>query len=239
VEQVRWSRDGSWVLTVTRDHVRVWNAASGLAVTPPLRQTGPLLAADFGGEHRMRILDADGLLEVWELPDPAAVTVQASEAAGALRRPAGARAPGEVALADGRIIRVNQPTTAAVLPSWNPARVIEQAAFSADGSRAAIATADHAVQVWDTRTREPLTPPLAHAERLAAVAFLADGRDIVVLGKAGHVRRWTLTPDERPVDQLRMLAQALAGHKLERAGRLVHLRRAKRHSVWEATRPGV
>jgi serine/threonine protein kinase/WD40 repeat protein len=239
VEQVRWSRDGSWVLTVARDHVRVWNAASGLAVTPPLRQTGPLLAAAFGGEHRLRILDADGLLEVWELPDPAAVTVQASEAAGAVRRPAGARAPSEVALADGRIIRVNQPTTAAVLSSWNPARVIEQAVFSADGSRAAIATADHAVQVWDTRTRQPLTPPLAHAERLAAVAFLAGGRDIVVVGTAGHVRRWTLTPDERPVDQLQTLARALAGHRLEHPGRLVHLHRAERRSAWEATRPGV
>jgi WD40 repeat protein len=236
VEQVRWSPAGSWVLTGTRDYVRVWDAASGSAVTPPLWQSGPVLAAAFTAPRRLTIQDADGLLEVWELPGQTAVSARAGEEARALRQPGPARAPGDVQLTDGRIIRADAPATAARLPRWRPARVIERAAFSADGSRVAIAAGDRAIQVWDAKNGQPLTPPLLHTESLAEVGFPAGADVVVVVGTGGAVRRWELTPDRRPPRQLRMLAQALSGQALDSNGRLVVRKRDELRAAWEAAR---
>lgn len=48
VEYGEFSPDGRLVLTVSRDHTaRVWNAADGAPITPPLRHSGPVLMGLF------------------------------------------------------------------------------------------------------------------------------------------------------------------------------------------------
>jgi serine/threonine protein kinase len=72
VDGLHLSRDGSRVLTVAGNQVRVWAAASGQSLTPPLWDAAPLLAAGFAGERRLVMLGKDGVMKVWELPDQAA-----------------------------------------------------------------------------------------------------------------------------------------------------------------------
>jgi WD40 repeat protein/HEAT repeat protein len=92
------------------------------------------------------------------------------------------------------------------------------------GGRLLTVTA-RAVRLWDARTGEPLTPTLTGDGQFQHA--LAHEADAVVVGDTLLVRRapqisqydrWSLAPDERPVAELRELAEALAGRRLDPAG---------------------
>jgi WD40 repeat protein/tetratricopeptide (TPR) repeat protein len=93
-------------------------------------------------------------------------------------------------------------------------------AFSPDGRWLATAAGSR-VRVWEVATGEPVTPPLRHTRAGRPVTFLAlevGGRLVAAGGLPGDPSdRWArvLRPDDRPVEELELLARLLSG---ERAG---------------------
>jgi len=62
--------------------------------------------------------------------------------------------------------------------------------FSADGSRLVTASADGTVRVWDTRTRLPLTPPMAHGATVNHARFSPDGLRVATSTADQTARVW-------------------------------------------------
>jgi WD40 repeat protein len=65
---MKWSADGQRLLTVSNlNRARVWDASTGVPLTPPLVHVGPLLSAGFAGSDRVLTVGRDGSVRIWEL----------------------------------------------------------------------------------------------------------------------------------------------------------------------------
>jgi mono/diheme cytochrome c family protein len=153
-----------------------------------------LAAAEVGltpGEFRERIGESEALARHF----------------GALRTPGGtvARAAWVQAFADsvrelelGTLFQANQSgsqlpdNTGEADPLEAPGDVANTVAFSPDGRRALVASADRSVRLWDVEGRRDLRRLIGHTASVWAVAFSPDGMRAISGGMDGTVRVWVL-----------------------------------------------
>src|SRR3954447_18088481 len=67
---------------------------------------------------------------------------------------------------------------------------VNAAAFSPDGQRAATASDDRSVRLWDLKTEKQLATITGHAGAVASVAFSPDGQKLVTASTDGTARIW-------------------------------------------------
>jgi serine/threonine protein kinase/WD40 repeat protein/tetratricopeptide (TPR) repeat protein len=85
-------------------------------------------------------------------------------------------------------------------------------------------------QLWDARTGEPITPPM---NRWAGM-LSSDGRPLLTDWPQPRIHE--LTADDRPVDELELLAQALAMSKIHKNGAAVRMEGAEFRKLWPRQR---
>ncbi len=153
-----------------------------------------------------------------------------------------------------------------VTPPLRHGSKVYQAAFSPDGRRVVTGSDDNSARVWDAATGKPVTPPLVHDGTVVKAVFSPDGRAVLTGSQDGTARAWDagtgepLTPplpvagwvarvlassgpvawelprDERPLDDLRLLAQAFSGHRIDDTGGLIPLEPDRLREAWETLR---
>jgi WD40 repeat protein/tetratricopeptide (TPR) repeat protein/tRNA A-37 threonylcarbamoyl transferase component Bud32 len=102
--------------------------------------------------------------------------------------------------------------------------------FSADGRRLLTVSGQEA-RLWDAATGQPLTPPLPHVEHILQAAFSADGRRMILTGRE-QVRVWEVASDNRPVEELSLMAKVQAGRTLDPSVNFVALNAKQMHEAW-------
>jgi WD40 repeat protein len=197
VTTAAFSADGRLVVIGTDNGACVWDTQTGQAVTPPLRQCAPVAGATFDTDaNELILVGRNGTVCIWELPRPAA-----SEQTGPDEIPA------EVGNADIgphlRKLRLGAP--------------VSHAAFSSDGRLLITETEDRTVRVWDAVRGEAMTPPWRHTAPIRTVFFRRGGTDAVIVPEKGAPMIWQLRPDERPVEEIVALAQALSCARINTA----------------------
>jgi serine/threonine protein kinase/WD40 repeat protein len=201
---------GKQVVTVgTNGVVRLWQLPRAAEISD-----ATLLGGEAALPHEHRLISLKN-----------GVTVSANATiAGSLRPPRGAEklvehaafSPegGRVAVCeDESTVRVWDTATGAARTA--PLRhrgVVLCGAFSPDGRRLLTASDDRIARVWDAANGEVLAPPLRYSRTIKAVCFHPNGDRACVLQEGGVVTTWDLTPDERPLEELRSLANVLAGN---------------------------
>jgi predicted Ser/Thr protein kinase len=77
---------------------------------------------------------------------------------------------------------------------------------SPEGRRLVTASMDGTARVWDTRTRQPVTPPMVHGSIVNHARFSPDGRRIVTSTSEQRVRLWDATTGLALTDPLDAIA---------------------------------
>ena len=195
VASAAWSSDGRRVLTTTRSAVRVWDAASGQLVTPPLAPLSTLreirTAAWSPGGQRIATGSVYGTVQVWD-----AVTGQLAvpplEAGTGIHAIAWSPDGSHLAAASAdRATRVWDAVTGQPAgPALTHPGSIADLAWSPDGKRLATGGVDGTVRVWDPASGAPLTPAMAHQAIVGTVAWSPDGTRLATASLDGTARVW-------------------------------------------------
>jgi WD40 repeat protein/serine/threonine protein kinase len=238
-----FSGDGKEALTVGRDRVVRWwrpRAAPGTVTGGPVAE-GPPAPAEVRSPDGRRVLRwTNGhAVQVTDAATGAPVGLplrHSSTVEHAAFSPTGRRV---VTAGDDNTARVwDAETGELVLPPLPHKGTVHYAAFSPDGGSLITASADHTARVWDAATAEPLTPPLKHPCAVVRADFRPDGRQALTVGADRLRRTWDLTPTDRPLRDLSLLAQVLAGSRIDEQNRLAPLDGAALRSAWQELRAG-
>ena len=201
IERLAFSPDGARVATASRDGTaRIWDAATGAPVIPPLPHCDAVLDVGFDpAGARVVTASADGTVRIWDAATGAPAAPPLLHAGKA--HLACFRDDGDAVLTAcwDRTARVWDAATGAPLsPPLAHFGKITSARFSPDGRRVVIAGAHREVRIWDAATGE-LALVLAHADIVRTAAFTADGGRVVTASADRTARIWDAASGEELV----------------------------------------
>ncbi len=187
-----FSPDGKAVLIGGDDGTaRLWDAASGQPIGPPLNHQGPVMSVAFSPDDKAVLIGGDdGTARLWD-----AVSGQP------LGSPLNHQGPVmSVAFSpDGRTILTGCADRMA--RRWDSAthRPIGQplvhqdgvgaVSFSPDG-KVLLTVSSGTARLWDAATGKPIGSPLNHQGPLRTAVYSPDGRSVLTAGGDGVVKRW-------------------------------------------------
>jgi len=243
VTGLRLSPDGRRLALFGGNSVSLWDASSRRQVCKPLVHPLPVSLAEFSPDsHSLVTAFEDNQLtpceaRIWDALTGNAIGRPLQHRDGidcASFSPDGRRiiTAGEDFSARVWDVRTGDPITA---PMRHDNQVFA-VAFSPDGLSVATAAADGTARVWNAVTGEPLTPPLKHPGVLSFAGFSSDGYELVTANKSGRIWCWDLHPEQRPIDDLRLLSQLLTGFQ-SASSKLLNPRTAgEEQRVWKRLR---
>ncbi|MEK7678251.1 MAG: protein kinase [Verrucomicrobiota bacterium] len=205
INRLEFSPNGQWLAVASDEGVaRVWDIASGQAVTPPLHHSKGALCASFSPDGTRLVTGSrDGMAQIWALPGG---------------KPMGApmehRWPGWFAefSPDGQQVLIASYDTSGERPVgeakvWDAATsapvmtlaqaFVRRAFFSPDGRRILTMGADKTARIWNASTGQPATPVMLHPADVRDGSFSADGQRVVtVCADAAGARVWNALTGE-------------------------------------------
>ena len=222
--------DGRYLVTAGSAETRIWDVDTGAFKSLPGTAGGEYAAFSADGRYVVTTGDRG---QVWNVATGERVTTLEHNAAVSYA----AFSP------DGRaVVTAGLDHTARI---WNaatgepvgvplrPTGQVEHLSFSPGGRLLATASAyDGRLQLWDAATGEPVTPALQHPDTVWHASFSPGGRRVLTACGDGAARLWDVPFEERPLAELRPLAEVLAGVRMRAPGTFVPLEPAQFHRDW-------
>jgi WD40 repeat protein len=193
MEYAVFSPDGSRILTTCNDWTaRVWDAATGEPITPPLAHDKRVVHGSFSPDGR-RVVTAsfDNTARVWnsQTGEPLLILKHDSCVCHAEFSPDGRRI-----VTAGFDQKAQVWDAASGKPSLPPLphnAAVWQASFSPDGRRIVTAGSyDNTARVWDANTGNAITSPLPHPGCVTWACFSPDGSSVLTCSYDQTTRLW-------------------------------------------------
>lgn len=181
-----FSQDGSRVAAAGDDTTaQIWDAHSGVALTPPLLHRAPVASLAFSADGGRLVTAAeDQTARVWDARTGAAVSPPLAHEDllwGAALSPKGTRVVTACADRAARVWQVEEGLLS--IPPLEHEAAVRCAAFSPRGDRVVTASADGTARVWDVASGKPVGPPLVHRDVVVHVAFHPAGHFVVTASR--------------------------------------------------------
>jgi WD40 repeat protein len=197
---IAFSPDGKILASGGDEGIKLWNAADGKSLGPPLVDPSSSFGVDavaFSPDgHHVAGGGSDTTIAIWDT-DTRQIVGKPLRSQSVMGQIDGlAFSPDGHRLASAhfdRTVRVWNVDTGKQL--FEPVRghtdAARSVAFSPDGHRLASASFDGTVRLWDPDTGHPLADPFTgHLGQVDAVAFSPDGTRIASAGDDGTIRMW-------------------------------------------------
>ncbi len=193
VRTARFSPDGQRIVTASQDRTaRVWDARTARPLTERIPHLGAVWSAAFTPDGtRVVTASSDRTAVIWD--------VRPGDALGAVI-PENRVVFGATWSRDGRWILARTRARAMVYDAVTGLPLnyrglhhhaeIEASEFSPDDARIVTAAADGTIQIWNSRTSEPMAAPAGHAGRIHSARFSPDGRRVVTASADGTACVW-------------------------------------------------
>jgi WD40 repeat protein/tRNA A-37 threonylcarbamoyl transferase component Bud32 len=180
IADVNFSPDGKTVLTWSLDKAaRLWDAATGKPIGPPLQHQGGVVAWTFSPDGKAVLTGgADNTARLWSAATGKQVGPPLQHQ-GTVRRVAFSP-DGKAVLtgSDDKTAQVWEMATGRPLrPPLRHEGSVWHVAFSQDGRAVLTGSRDGTARVWEAATGKPLGPALPH--EMVAVALSPDGQTVV------------------------------------------------------------
>lgn len=181
VNSASFSPDGLRIVTASKGgEVRVWDATSGEALTPPLVHDGEVMRASFSPDGAFVLAwGIDGTARVWRASSGASAFPPLRHSAAvtsAVFSPAGDRIL--TSSSDGTARIWDAASGQSTVPPMQHRAAVTGAVFTPDGERVVSSGKDSAVKIWSARNGE-LIKAIAHWHPVDTVAITADGRRLL------------------------------------------------------------
>ena len=173
---------------------RVWDLATGEAITPSLFHDGPVHRAEFRGDGRRLVTaSADGTVRIWDLDEGENGSIRRLVHGSAVRialfSPDGRRVVSGGF--DGTIRLWNADDGRPAGPPHRLGYPLLDLEFSPDGMRIATGSADVAARIWRLdEGRLHLLAQLRHGGPVRRVCFSPDGLRLATASQDGTARVW-------------------------------------------------
>jgi WD40 repeat protein len=202
---------GELDLDHSRDATRVWNAATGKLLIPPLEHPYAITAAMFSPDAaRVVTMRDQGIAQVWDIVTgkPMVPLAYSYDITIAAFGPDGDQLITASATGIAQIwnVTTGKPAT----PLLKHQGIITALGFSPDGTKVVTASDDNTACVWNAVTGSPMTP-LEHRDIVTAAVFSPDSRRVVTASADGTARVWdavTSNPVTPPLEHGRRVTSA-------------------------------
>jgi eukaryotic-like serine/threonine-protein kinase len=205
VHFAQFSPDGTQVLTACRNNTaRLWNAATGRPVTPPLEHERDRIRAGeyLEGLHplhadwrpdgaRIATASADGSARLWDARtgQPATDPLLHGELVTWIRFSPDSKLV-VTACKDGRVRLWSAETGWPAGPMLSHSDWVNSVEFSPDGKRLVSASDDATARVWEIPSGQQIGAPMRHARWVRYACFSPDGRRILTASQDSTARIW-------------------------------------------------
>jgi WD40 repeat protein/tetratricopeptide (TPR) repeat protein len=233
-----FSPDARFLLTLGKESVGIWDTATGKRAAPPLPTGAKTEKATFGPDGQWVLTVSAAGIRAWHAgtgqPAGPVLKGNTSTDAATLSRE-GKRLLTYTRQGSARVWDVT--TGEPLSPVVRLKGAVNHADFSPDGRLVLTAGQDGTARVWDALTGLPVSQPLPHRAEVHHAAFSPDGRLVVTASQDHTARVWNLAADDRPPDDLLLLAELLSGRHVDASGGLIAVPAAQVRDAWQSLRP--
>jgi WD40 repeat protein/serine/threonine protein kinase len=213
VRAVAFGPNGRTFLTASRRQARLWDAATGEPLGPPLAHAGEVHGIAYSPDGRTLLTgSADMTTRLWDR-----ATGQAGSAwRHSDRILAVAFSPDGLTVLTGGAEQSAQLWDATTGRALGPPLLhqgpVEGVAFGPDSRTVLTGSLDRTARLWDGPTGKPLSPPLPHRFPVRAVAYHPRGHLLATAGEDRTVQLWQVpTPVAGDGERIRLWVQTLTG----------------------------